>query len=163
MNGSNYQYGGLPHAADTWYPTWSADGNLYTPFTDGTVICQDENGKNYSVGSGSGSSTGNHTTTGYATVIGNDATGLTLTNCGTFVSSAYPYRGRYPCGSLIYNGTWWYGTYLLNATDNNNDGCGNWCEQGPFVGFRWTTDYGKTWTEPRSYLGTINLYKRKIN
>jgi hypothetical protein len=23
--------------ADTWYPTWAADGNLYTPFADGVV------------------------------------------------------------------------------------------------------------------------------
>ena len=33
LEGANAAYGG----ADTWYPTWAADGNLYTPFTDGVV------------------------------------------------------------------------------------------------------------------------------
>ena len=23
--------------ADTWYPTWASDGNLYSPWTDGTI------------------------------------------------------------------------------------------------------------------------------
>ena len=25
------------HCGDTWYPTWAADGNLYSPWTDGTT------------------------------------------------------------------------------------------------------------------------------
>ena len=46
--------------ADTWYPSWAADGNLYSPWTDGNV-----NG----LGSGSG---GENATTGHATILGDD-------------------------------------------------------------------------------------------
>ena len=45
------------------------------------------------------------------------------------------------CGSLVHNGTWFYGTYYLdnpNATVGPNSvgptpgpNCGNWCVQGP--------------------------------
>ena len=31
------------HFADTWYPSWAADGNLYSPFTDGDVYGEDSN------------------------------------------------------------------------------------------------------------------------
>ncbi|MGD1103064.1 MAG: hypothetical protein ABSA59_13455, partial [Terriglobia bacterium] len=44
--------------ADTWYPSWAANGNMYSPWTDGRV-----NG----VRSNSG---GRKATTGYATILG---------------------------------------------------------------------------------------------
>ena len=28
--------------ADTWYPTWADDGNLYSPWTDGYVLDNDD-------------------------------------------------------------------------------------------------------------------------
>eukprot|EP01050_Picozoa_sp_SAG11_P008767 SAG11_NODE_787_length_7169_cov_4.571146_11_plen_322_part_00 len=40
-SGANPGYGGGNHvarSADTWYPSWGADGNLYTPWTDGSVV-----------------------------------------------------------------------------------------------------------------------------
>ena len=56
-------------------------------------------------------------------------------------------------------GTWWYGTYYLdnpNVTVGGNyvgpnpgPNCGNWCIQGPVVGFRHSTDKGETWHEDR--------------
>ena len=30
-----------------------------------------------------------------------------------------PYEGRYPCGSLVYNGVWYYGTYCLLDSDHD--------------------------------------------
>ena len=56
-----------------------------------------------------------------------------------------------------------YGTYSLeNPTfpPNPEPNCGNWCVQGPFCGFRWSTDEGKTWTEPRLAMadGSDNLF-----
>ena len=33
FTGRHAQYGG----ADTWYPSWAANGNLYSPWTDGHV------------------------------------------------------------------------------------------------------------------------------
>jgi len=60
--------------------------------------------------------------------------------------SPAPYQGRYPCGSLVHNGVWYYGTYALT---NGKSGCGGvgWTLLGPLVGFRWSTDLGKTWSE----------------
>lgn len=117
--------------ADTWYPSWASDGNLYSPWTDGTVE---------KIGSFSG---GDGATTGFAKIIGDDPLHLTITNVGTYPSDPAPYGGRYPCGSLVYNGVWYYGTYCLL-----DGGYGlNWDVLGPFVGFRWSTDFGKSWTQ----------------
>ncbi len=153
-------YGG----ADTWYPSWAADGNLYTPWTDGGVSDMVTGQK---VSSASGCRGADcSSTTGYATVVGDDPLNLTVTDVATFNSYTLPYKGRYPCGSLVYNGTWFYGTYTLD-NENHQPGrsrgidspgpevpevagyCENWCIQGPFVGFRTSTNQGKTWNEPR--------------
>lgn len=143
--------------ADTWYPTWAADGLLYTPWTDGTV-----NG----VSAASGCATpGCLSTTGFATIAGDDPFNLTVQQVGTVASSPSPYHGRYPCGTLYYKGVWFYGTYALDgdllpdhrasAGSSRPDYCGNWCVQGPFVGFRWSTDGGKSWVEPRVRMGSF--------
>eukprot|EP00929_Paragymnodinium_shiwhaense_P100045 TRINITY_DN62068_c0_g1_i1.p1 TRINITY_DN62068_c0_g1~~TRINITY_DN62068_c0_g1_i1.p1 ORF type:complete len:496 (-),score=18.09 TRINITY_DN62068_c0_g1_i1:40-1527(-) len=137
FTGRYAQYG----KADTWYPTWAADGKLYSPWTDG------------SVGDAHAGSSCNGawclSTTGFASISGHDPFNLTIERVGTVKASPWPYHGRYPCGSLAYNGTWFYGTYAL---DDLNGYCQNWCIQGPFLGFRWSTDGGETWTEPRPYL-----------
>ncbi len=123
--------------ADTWYPSWAKDGNLYSPWTDGNVN-----------GLGS-SSAGDSATTGHATILGDDPLKLVVTNQGIFKSSPRPYEGRYPCGSLVYDGIWYYGTYCLHPSGQvPRDGIPyNWPWLGPFVGFRWSTDFGKTWTQ----------------
>ena len=51
-------------------------------------------------------------TVGHAVAYGDDPASLNVTRLGVSVSSTLPWHGRYPCGSLIYNGTWFYGTYL---------------------------------------------------
>ncbi|MCX6868549.1 MAG: hypothetical protein NTV46_20550 [Verrucomicrobia bacterium] len=124
--------------ADTWYPSWAANGNLYSPWTDGNV-----NG----LGSGSG---GEGATTGHATILGDDPLKLTVTDHGIFKSSPRPYEGRYPCGSLVHEGVWYYGTYCLHPGGGirRDDGIiYNWPWLGPFVGFRTSKDFGKTWTQ----------------
>mmetsp|Transcript_87210 Transcript_87210/g.279590 ORF Transcript_87210/g.279590 Transcript_87210/m.279590 type:complete len:286 (-) Transcript_87210:10-867(-) len=81
---------------------------------------------------------------------------------GTFPASPSPYHGRYPSASLAFNGTWFYGTYMLD-NENHQPGrrlagtgaagyCGNWCIQGPFVGFRTSVDRGRSWHEPRLHV-----------
>jgi hypothetical protein len=127
--------------ADTWYPSWASDGKMYSPFTDGTV-----NG----LKSGSGD---RNATTGSATIIGDDPLNLIVTDQRVYVSHAAPYASRYPCGSLVYNGVWYYGTYCLHPAGGvNHEGTTyNWPWLGPFVGFRHSTDFGKTWTQtPRT-------------
>ena len=123
--------------ADTWYPSWASDGNLYSPWTDGSVN-----------GLGS-SSAGKGATTGYATIRGDDPLKLEVTDQGVYKSDPSPYASRYPCGSLVYNGVWYYGTYCLHPAGSvRHEGQDyNWPWLGPFVGFRWSIDLGKTWTQ----------------
>jgi alpha-L-fucosidase len=118
--------------ADTWYPSWASDGKLYSSFTDGTVAAM-------SVSSG-----GKDAATGHAVIEGDDPLHLKVTPIGTWPGSPEPYEGRYPCGSLAYDGVWYYGTYALK-----NAGYGlNWPVLGPCPGFYVSRDFGKTWTNP---------------
>ncbi len=115
--------------ADTWYPSWAADGNLYSPWTDG------------SVGKMNSSSGPKRWTSGHAKIAGEDPLRLEVTALGLHKASAEPYGGRYPCGSLILDGTWYYGTYCLDMKKDP------WDIMGPFVGFRISRDFGQTWTD----------------
>jgi hypothetical protein len=45
----------------------------------------------------------------------------------------------------VYNGVWYYGTYCLLDSDHDPGKGLNWDVLGPFVGYRYSTDYGKTW------------------
>jgi len=126
FTGRRAQYG----HADTWYPSWAANGNLYSPWTDGEV-----NGVN-------SSSAGPNATTGYAAILGDDPLSLRITAAATYPSAPAPYEGRYPSASLVYRGVWYYGTYCLHETPGKHL---NWDVLGPFAGFRSSTDYGKTW------------------
>jgi hypothetical protein len=119
--------------ADTWYPSWASDGNMYSPWTDG------------SVGETSSTSFGPEASTGHATIVGDDPLNLKIIKPGVFRGDPKPYGGRYPCGSLVYNGVWYYGTYCLMDTGGDPVQGLNWDVLGPFVGFRYSTDFGKTW------------------
>lgn len=139
--------------ADTWYPSWGRDGNLYSSWTDGTVD---------GVSSGSG---GSGATTGFATVLGNDPFELTLANVSVFAEPADPYQGRYPSLCFHHDGVWYYGTYSLENFDpkiNPGPDCGNWCVQGPFTEVRYDNvdGTGRNWTAPRRDMrnATDNLF-----
>ena len=121
--------------ADTWYPSWASDGNLYSPWTDGTI------GKMPFVWSAKRE----HAETGFARISGDDPLNLTVSEWGVRTNSALPYQGRYPCGSLVHNGIWYYGTYALDQPDEAVRKQFGWYVLGPQVGFDWSNDYGKTW------------------
>jgi hypothetical protein len=75
--------------ADTWYPSWAANGHLYSPWTDGTVD---------GVRS---SSAGPHATTGYATILGDNPVRLRIVNPGVYQGNPAPYDdSRFPIDSL---------------------------------------------------------------
>lgn len=141
------------HFADTWYPTWAADGNLYSPFTDGEVHGVGSNSDGYSAipeGAAGGPGTQlRKATTGQAVLIGDDPLNLIVKCLGLVEADPYPYGGRYPCGSLVYKGVWYYGTYCLapHGTTRYGSTNYNWPWLGPVVGFRTSTDFGKTWLE----------------
>jgi len=134
---SGYHYG------DTWYPTWAENDTLYSPWTDGKTKRLDS----YTDWSQSWVDQV-HITTGQGVIVGDDPLTIKAYSIGLDKSSpAYPYHGCYPCGSLIYNGVWYYGTYCLDPagyTKYGNDTI-NWPWMGPFVGFRTSEDYGHYW------------------
>jgi len=146
---------------DTWYPCWAQDGNLYSPWTDGGLD-----------GYVSGSSKGALAKTGHAVIVGDGPLNLKIRNTSPpKVGSALPYKGRYPGGSLVYNGVWYYGTYCLGDVSNykHRGVSWSWAYMGPMPGFQISTDYGKTWKdsplspekplfpEPAKYLGTVKM------
>lgn len=118
--------------ADTWYPSWASDGNLYSPWTDGNIHgiyevgevpeCHSSRGKGY---------------TGQARIEGDDPMDLTIVSLGKHHSPSKPYGGRYPSGSLVHDGVWYYSTYALAGR--------YWKIMGTFPGFRISHDYGETW------------------
>jgi hypothetical protein len=123
--------------ADTWYPSWAADGRMYSPWTDGSV-----NGLR-------ANSAGSNAVTGCATILGDDPLKLEVVDHAVYASDPAPYQSRYPCGSLVHDGVWYYGTYCLGGgqVTKRNGITYNWPWLGPFVGFRTSTDLGKTWTQ----------------
>lgn len=133
------------YVADTWYPSWASDGNLYSPWTDGSVPRLD--GSRESSNSGHGGRPASMTTTGQAVLEGDDPLNLKIYSLGLATATAAPYQGRYPCGSLVYDGVWYYGTYCLapDGLVRYGDRAFNWPWLGPFVGFRISTDFGRTW------------------
>ncbi len=151
------------HVGDTIYPSWASDGNMYTPWTDGVT-------------DGVRCSSGGHPVrgrrTGHAVMVGDDPVKMVIKNTSPPKHAASdPYRGRYPCGSLVHNGIWYYGTYCLgpSAALNHNGFRWNWPNLGPMPGFQISRDLGKTWTpsplspteplfpEPARYLGPVKM------
>lgn len=126
-------------AGDTFYPSWASDGNMYSPWTDGQtdgVQCVSWGGESAH--------------TGHAIMIGDDPLNLEIRNTSAPKhASARPYNGRYPAGSLVYNGVWYYATYCLgpHGSFNHNDFIWNWPNMGPVPGFQVSYDFGKTWVE----------------
>jgi hypothetical protein len=134
---SGYRYG------DTWYPTWASNDTLYSPWTDGKTKRLD----GYTDWSQSWVDPV-HITTGQGVIVGDDPLTMKAYSIGLDKTSpAYPYHGRYPSGSLVYNGVWYYGTYCLDPAGYTKYGKDtvNWPWLGPFVGFRTSEDYGHTW------------------
>ncbi|WP_139958305.1 DUF4185 domain-containing protein [Flavicella sediminum] len=133
FTGKNSDY----YVGDTFFPTWASNGNLYSPFADGTT----DGATSYSADPTS--------STGNVVMIGDDPQYLEIKNTARpQKAKAFPYGGRYPGGSLVHNGIWYYGTYLLGVTKTTvDDGYSfGWPILGPMPGFRTSKDYGKTWT-----------------
>jgi hypothetical protein len=114
--------------ADTWYPSWASDGNLYSPYTDGTA---DPLPKCVSAAP--------IYNTGCARIEGDNPLALKVIPLGIRKVPGAPYKGRYPCGTLVYNGLWYYGSYAVATHKYPYD------ILGPFVGFDISRDFGKTW------------------
>lgn len=138
------------HVGDTWYPSWADDDKLYSPYTDGSCPRLDS-GNDLSISDGNAPQGYGmeHTSTGQAVLEGEDPLTLKIYSLGLSHASSLPYHGRYPCGSLVYNKVWYYGTYCLDPAGSAQygDQTYNWPWMGAFVGFRYSTDYGRSWKE----------------
>ena len=119
--------------ANTFYPSWASDGNLYCPWTDGFI---DEDECHSYLRDGV-------TQTGQIKIVGEDPFQLQLINLGHMDASPEPYEGRYPSGCLVYNNVWYHGSYCLTNVSDNPSDCGGvgWTKLGPFVGFRTSNDW----------------------
>lgn len=152
---------------DTWYPCWAEDDLCYSPWTDGNCWRLDGSRDQ----SQSWWDDGKRATTAHGIIEGDDPLTMVVYSLGTNIASAAPYQGRYPCGSLFYNDVWYYGTYCLGPSPwaKYGDMTINWPWIGPFVGFRVSTDKGRTWkdcphTPEKSIFGEtgLNNYPVKI-
>jgi hypothetical protein len=139
--------------AGTWFPSWASDGNLYSPWTDGYIL-EGSHGRQqnpfdtsepaYSCVSCDSRSL--KAATAQAVIFGSDPLNLAIRNIAPRVeASPAPFVGRYPCGSLVLNGVWYYGTYLLGNDSTSDCGGISLSRMGPFMGFRWSQDLGKSW------------------
>ncbi len=153
------------HYGDTWYPSWASNDTMYSPWTDGKTKRLD----GYTDWSQSWVDPV-HITTGQGVIVGSDPLSMVAYSIGLDKSSpAAPYNGRYPCGSLLHNGVWYYGTYCLGPDDNAKYGDVkvNWPWIGPFVGFRTSTDYGHNWkacphTPANPIFGETGMYGNPV-
>ena len=103
-------------------------------------------------------------------MIGDDPLNLVIKNTSPPKRAlAAPYKGRYPCGSLVHNGIRYYGAYCLGpgATYMHSGFKWSFPNLGSMPGFQISYDLGKTWTdsplsatnplfpEPARFLGPV--------
>jgi hypothetical protein len=154
-------------AADTWYPSWAADGALYSTFADGSVTsadgttvsvnCQwefsDDKQERWFRDLGLSVVQGRvvaervkSTTTGNAILEGYDPFNLVVKPLAPFSREALRYEGYYPCANLFYKGVWYVGGYYCHRWLNLHNVPITY-ELGGFGGFRISKDRGQTWTD----------------
>jgi hypothetical protein len=128
--------------ADTWHPYWANDDTQYSSFADGYAL--DAAGSKVPAACDQGF----NSTTGFAKIVGDDPLQLEVTGLGNWKSSAMPCGGRYPCANLMYDGVWHYGTYCCDINyRKSREVTYNCAWLGPFLGCRYSRDFGKTWIE----------------
>lgn len=133
--------------ADCWYPSWASDGNMYSGFSDGSVENVLPDGTTETVQTGGW--LGAKANAGYGKIVGDDPMNLIVIGLGALPTPAAPYDSRYPSGSLVHDGIWYYGSHpeggggLVNLDGDPYE----WPWVGPLVGFRISRDYGKTWSD----------------
>jgi hypothetical protein len=137
--------------ADTWYPTWAADGNLYTPFADGVVKGQRSNCNRHEsmtfepgIESNPRSGHGFVSTCGSAVLSGDDPFDLRIETREPLLFHTPRFHGQYPCCSFHHRGIWYYATYYVHRWLTPS-GKRTTYELGPVPGFRISRDGGATW------------------
>jgi hypothetical protein len=153
--------------ADTWYPVWAADGTLLSPYADGKVVnppgqpviansqwappegLKDRWFRDLGIGVANGRLTltnDRSTTTGSATLTGDDPYNLIVSPLALFRRETPRYEGYYPCANFFHQGVWYYGGYYCHRWINQHHIPLTY-ELGGFGGFRLSRDRGKTWED----------------
>jgi hypothetical protein len=131
--------------SDCWNPTWASDGNMYSCYSDGAVenVLPDGTRENvHAIGNKAANVEQLErldADNGVGVIVGDDPMNLTVTARPPLETPVGPYHSRYPSGSLVHDGIWYYGTHP--------EGPGG---AGPFTGFVISKDLGKTWTGGRN-------------
>jgi hypothetical protein len=160
-------------SSDTWYPWWSSDGRWVSTFTDGSVggIHAQSGGAAPSMHG----QTVLEPAQGRGWGQPGDVTNMRVVQAATFAVNATPFAGNYPTGIFTTNASgteiWYYGTYPvlggntskwlvppciaaawfrlfhadIIAVAARNEDCTNWCSLGPFPGWLWSEDDGRSW------------------
>jgi len=155
-------FGGVRHTgrgatytkADTWYPSWDRDGNLYSPYADGIVdpeplvLCtwgqaMETFARSLSCG-GKTTASKKSVTTGNAIIRGEDPLALEVQPLAPCTLATPRFQGLYPCANLCHDGIWYQGSYYLHRFVDDA-GRNITYELGPFQGFRLSRDHGATW------------------
>jgi hypothetical protein len=134
------------HFCDTWMPTWNADGTMFSPWQDGVLLTDPF--RNFGGWYGSSEPAQN----GWARINGDDPQDLLIPDAGLVGATKGSWSGRYPAGMFSRDGVLYFGTRFTavfdpsgNPTTDPNQ-MYHWAN-GPFAGFRTSTDGGHTWTE----------------
>jgi hypothetical protein len=132
-------------SSDCWNPSWASDGNMYSCYSDGAVENLRPDGTRVIVHA-IGNKAANvqqlkraDADNGVGKIVGDDPMNLTVTALPPLSTPVGPYDSRYPSGSLVHDGIWYYGTHP--------EGPGG---AGPFTGFMVSKDFGKTWPSGRN-------------
>lgn len=151
-SGELYTYEG----ADTFYPTWTQDGRLLSPFTDGVIKGTRAwstwtNGKRFDAELVDKAPPEQRTvTTGAVEIHGDEISNLDLEVLSLHERECQGYHGEYPCVSVSKDGVWYLGTYYVHNLTSHGyeyehpDTC---YELGPYPGCRSSNDGGKTWED----------------
>jgi len=144
----------MNYGADTFYPTISSSGVMYSGYDDGGVEDAGVNSAapDFQTGSAKVDEEGGE---GTATGAKNWRNLTARQRGGPQFEDGGKRTGRYTSANFYKNGTWWIGSYGGDEGDGAcaaDTGVPQLCEIMPFVGFRYSTDEGATWTQTPSEL-----------
>lgn len=138
--GVNYESVGV--RADTWYPSWGADGDLFTPFEDGTVV-----------GPGNVTVRAQASSNGWAVLRGDDALKMHVVAAGNAPAvnasvAIFPRCNQnYVYSSLSHKGVWYLSKNCQGvAGPSGAHRLVNALFLGWPLGSIWSKDGGTSWT-----------------
>lgn len=146
------------NSADTVYFMEGRDGTLYSGWADGhqgqlEVACS-----------------GPSASTGWAIFNGSSPRDLRLVDHGTVAAPGGvggELSGRYPVAGADFDGVLYQGTYSEDNGANvagracpQSCGGNQWCIGGPFVGWQYSIDRGRSWVVPPAINSSHNVFQQ---